>query len=81
MTGSPPISGLVKTTPALASFVPDTPHLQMLANGPLLIRLPVQVQMPDGSVVTAENGALCRCGHSASKPYCDGAHKALGFQG
>jgi CDGSH-type Zn-finger protein len=33
--------------------------------------------MVDGKVVTA----LCRCGHSKNKPYCDGSHRTSGFRG
>ena len=33
------------------------------------------VALPAGSKV-----ALCRCGQSQNKPFCDGAHKAAGFQ-
>lgn len=30
----------------------------------------------DGKVVTA----LCRCGHSETKPMCDGSHRKMAFQ-
>ncbi|AET33196.1 CDGSH iron-sulfur domain-containing protein [Pyrobaculum ferrireducens] len=38
-------------------------------NGPLLVEVDGQVQY-----------ALCRCGHSEKKPFCSGAHKAVGFK-
>lgn len=33
----------------------------------------------DPVAVSGEVIALCRCGHSANKPFCDGSHKAAGF--
>lgn len=44
-------------------------------NGPLLVRGPLRVEGTDGSVSEGHKGALCRCGLSATKPFCDGSHR------
>lgn len=44
-------------------------------NGPLLVRGPLRVEGTDGSVSAGHKGALCRCGLSATKPFCDGSHR------
>jgi CDGSH-type Zn-finger protein len=51
-------------------------------NGPLLVRGDFRLQTPDGQVIEPGRRtiALCRCGKSASKPFCDGTHKAIGFR-
>lgn len=50
-------------------------------NGPLYLRGRIQVRGPDGSVIREDTRvALCRCGGSANKPYCDGSHKMNGFR-
>ena len=48
-------------------------------NGPLLVNGPCTIDGSDGSV-HATKVALCRCGHSNNKPYCDGSHSAAGFR-
>jgi CDGSH-type Zn-finger protein len=50
-------------------------------DGPLLLRGDVDLQTPDGEVIERHRRtvALCRCGLSTIKPFCDGAHKASGF--
>ena len=61
------------TTPA--ALVTITPR----RNGPLSVRGPVGLTHPDGTVEVVEHAVLCRCGHSATKPLCDGSHARAHF--
>jgi CDGSH-type Zn-finger protein/uncharacterized Fe-S cluster protein YjdI len=49
-------------------------------NGPLFVRGRVKVRCQDGSVREDSRVALCRCGQSANKPFCDGTHRRIGFR-
>ncbi|WP_120339633.1 CDGSH iron-sulfur domain-containing protein [Cryobacterium soli] len=51
-------------------------------NGPLLVRGPFEILTPTGKVIPPRRKtvALCRCGVSSLKPFCDGSHKAIGFR-
>jgi CDGSH-type Zn-finger protein len=51
-------------------------------DGPLLIRGPFQLVDSNGVAVDAQRTpvALCRCGKSRIRPFCDGTHKLIGFQ-
>ncbi len=64
--------------PASESDGPITVHCA--PNGPLLVEGPLRVLSADGSAAEGGKGALCRCGASSSKPYCDGSHKVSGFE-
>lgn len=48
-------------------------------DGPLLLRGPVTISGVDGGEVETEKCALCRCGQSSNKPFCDGTHKEVAF--
>jgi CDGSH-type Zn-finger protein/uncharacterized Fe-S cluster protein YjdI len=50
-------------------------------NGPLLVEGALEVVTGTGKTVNRmRKAALCRCGQSAKKPYCDGTHKQIGFR-
>ena len=51
-------------------------------DGPLIVRGDFELVTPDGEVIDPGRGtvALCRCGKSAIKPFCDGTHKAARFR-
>ncbi len=50
-------------------------------DGPLLVRGPLKVVASDGGTSEGTKGALCRCGASSTKPFCDGSHRDEGFIG
>ena len=59
----------------------DEPVLIVCApNGPLLVRGPLTVVASDGATSRGAKGALCRCGASATRPFCDGTHRTNGFE-
>jgi len=64
----------------------DNPQIQCLPDGPYLLtknettKVSLHVTGPDGETVSEVTGvALCRCGGSRNKPFCDGAHRNNGF--
>jgi CDGSH-type Zn-finger protein len=58
--------------------------IKLRENGPILITGPVTLTDHLGNKFDTSgqaNIALCRCGHSQKKPFCDGSHKTSGFVG
>lgn len=59
-----------------------TARVTPCADGPLLIRGDFTLVTQDGEIIDPGRGtvALCRCGRSAIRPFCDGSHKVIGFR-
>lgn len=55
------------------------PSVTPYRDGPLVVRGPVRLVDPDGNEIDKRRRtiALCRCGGSRIKPFCDGTHKRL----
>jgi CDGSH-type Zn-finger protein len=52
-------------------------------NGPYIVEGDVELSDPTGAKVDLAGKnriALCRCGASVTKPFCDGTHSKIGFQ-
>lgn len=51
-------------------------------DGPLLVRGPFELRDQDGNPIGTDREvvALCRCGRSRIRPFCDGSHKLVRFQ-
>lgn len=59
----------------------DEVVIKVRADGPYKVSGPVRIVDADGGTFPAGDDpvALCRCGHSATKPFCDGSHRKHGF--
>jgi len=61
---------------------PKEQSVRLVPDGPLYVHGRIQVEDADGRVIATENRvALCRCGASENKPFCDNSHKRVGFEG
>ncbi len=61
--------------PVEAELAPPVNMLNVRENGPYAVRAPIEL---DGESI-GYRATLCRCGASANKPFCDGAHATIGF--
>ena len=51
-----------------------------LENGPVIVQGEFVMRREDGTEQTLRRAALCRCGHSGNKPFCDSSHREFAFQ-
>ena len=55
--------------------------IEIKKNGPLIVSGSVELKDAEGNAYPPkERIALCRCGASTTKPFCDGTHSKIGFQ-
>lgn len=60
----------------------DGVAVRVTTNGPLTVKGPIRLVGSDGEAwadVPEGTVALCRCGRSKVRPFCDGSHREAGF--
>jgi CDGSH-type Zn-finger protein len=56
-------------------------NIKIKDNGPYIVEGEFTLTDAAGNPVAVKKAALCRCGGSTTKPFCDGTHSKIGFQG
>lgn len=59
---------------------PDLNSVLPIRNGPLYIRGNLRIRTENGETLRETRAALCRCGESENKPFCDNSHRKIKFQ-
>ena len=63
-----------------ASSRPSKITISCIKDGPITFRGRMRLHNQFGQECVKMRGSLCRCGQSASKPFCDGSHSRVGFK-
>ena len=63
-----------------ASLRPSKITISCIKDGPITFRGRLRLHNRFGQECVKMRGSLCRCGQSASKPFCDGSHSRTGFK-
>lgn len=56
-------------------------RIKVSPDGPLIVEGDFTLVDENGNEIEPVKKALCRCGGSTTKPYCDGTHSKIGFKG
>ena len=56
-------------------------NIKITNNGPYIVEGEFTLTDANGQSVPVKKAALCRCGGSTMKPFCDGTHSKIGFKG
>ena len=71
-----------QTTAAPTPLAENATKVEIIENGPLMVHGDLTVCDPVGNETSKTRvTAFCRCGASENKPYCDGRHRKIGFEG
>jgi uncharacterized Fe-S cluster protein YjdI len=54
-------------------------EVSVTPNGPLILHGNLRIVRDGVEIAKLEKAALCRCGQSSNKPFCDGTHQKVGF--
>jgi CDGSH-type Zn-finger protein/uncharacterized Fe-S cluster protein YjdI len=73
-------SGMLSRTESVAVERGGPLVVKPTPGGPLRLEGPVEILAEDGTTVSASKVALCRCGASGNKPFCDGSHGRVRMQ-
>ena len=75
--------GLPVSNRGVHLFMSDSVKITVRPNGSLRVEGPIVLCDAEGREwdLTGKPAiSLCRCGHSANRPFCDGTHKQIGFE-